>query len=433
MFSGMAWLRSPAGWARNGVVVAVGAVAVLAAFAGAPLQAVGETGAPGGSGGAACPSSNPPNQMTLVAGTPQTATLGTAFASGLQVALANSDGCPVTSAAAGTPVTFSAPASGASGVFSASGSNTVIVGADASGAVAAPPFSANGAAGSYTVTASSQYGSVSFSLTNTAAGMPARIVAIAPRSRSASVMSRYTQPLQVSVLEANGNPVAGATVTFTLGSGGASAGTCGTTTSSSAAGATFTGGGAQATATTGATGVASSPLLTANGTAGSFTATAAVAGKEATGGSGRESAGASSSDAAAPVSFSLSNLAGKAVKLTPGVGSTQSTPAGAPFSIRLAVTVTDVQKNPVPGALITFSAPLAGASGRFTVHIRGPHHRARVSHPRTVKVRTDACGIAVAPAFTANDAQGGYIVTATVKHARPAAFALANVAPGLSS
>ena len=303
------------------------------------------------------------------------------------------------------------------------------VGADASGAVAAPPFTANAAAGSYTVTASSQYGSVSFSLTNTAAGIPARIVALPLKSRSASVMSRYPHPLQVKVLDSGGNPVAGTTVTFTLGSGALSA--CGTTTSSSA-GATFTGGGTQATATTGATGVASSPLLTANSTAGSFTATAAVSGKEPTGGSGKETSGASGSGAATPVSFSLSNLAGKPAKLTPGVGSTQSTPAGAPFPIRLAVTVTDTQKNPVPGALITFSAPLAGASGRFTVHSRGPHHRTRVSHPNTVKVKTNACGIAVAPAFTANDTRGGYIVKATVKHARAAAFALVNVAPGQS-
>jgi hypothetical protein len=49
-----------------------------------------------------------------------------------------------------------------------------------------------------------------------------------------------------------------------------------------------------------------------------------------------------------------------------------------------------------------------------------------------VKVKTDACGIAIAPAFTANDTQGGYIVKATVKHARPAAFALVNEVSGQS-
>ncbi|MCW3020605.1 MAG: repeat protein [Solirubrobacterales bacterium] len=189
-----------------------------------------------------------------------------------------------------------------------------------------------------------------------------------------------------------------------------------------------------AAATTGATGVASSPLLTANSAAGSFTATAAVSGKEPTGGSGGEGSGASGSGAATPATFSLSNLAGRPAKLTTGVGSAQSTPAGTPFPIRLAVTATDAQKNVVPGALITFSAPTRGASGRFAAHARDPHHRrARVSHRDRVKVKTNACGIAVAPTFTANDTQGGYIVRATVKRARPAAFALVNVASGQSS
>src|SRR5580700_3537721 len=289
MFRGVAWLRGPAGWTRNRVVVTAGAVALLA---GTPLQAqaAGETGTPGASGGGTsnCPSSNPPNQLTLVAGTPQTAILQSAFATGLQVALTNSNGCSVTSAAAGVPVTFSAPSSGAGGVFSTSGSNTVTVGSDASGNVAAPAFTANDTQGSYTVTASSQYGSVSFSLTNTAAGIPAMIVAIPLESRSASVTARYPQPLQVEVLDSGGNPVAGTTVTFTLDSGALSA--CGTTSS---AGASFTGGGTQATATTSASGVASSPLLTANSTAGSFTATATVAGKEPSGGSGKENPAAS--------------------------------------------------------------------------------------------------------------------------------------------
>jgi len=439
----MTWLPRRVRWVELGLIMAAGLGTILSGtLVGAPAFASGATGgaptetgsSPTGTGTSNCSSSNPPNQMTLVAGTPQTAILQSAFATGLQVALTNSNGCAVTSAAAGVPVTFSAPSSGASGVFSTSGSNTVVLGADASGTVAAPAFTANTTAGSYTVTASSQYGTVSFALTNTAAGIPARIVAIPLKSGSASVMIRYPEPLQVKVLDSAGNPVAGTAVTFTLGSGSSSA--CGTSSSSSA-GASFTGGGAQATATTGASGVASSPLFTANSTAGSFTATAAVPGKEPSGGSGKENSAASGSDAATPVSFSLSNLADKPTKLTPGVGSTQSTPAGTPFPIRLAVTVTDAEKNPVPGTLITFSAPTRGASGRFAGrssigHSRGPHHRARVSHPYTVEVKTNGCGIAVAPAFTANHQPGGYIVKATAGHARAAAFALVNVAPGQS-
>ncbi len=308
-----------------GLIIAASLGAAVGMLAGGPAFAAGETGGsptePTGTGTSNCPSSNPPNQMTLVAGTPQTAILQSAFASGLQVALSNSDGCPVTSAAAGIPVTFSAPASGASGVFSTSGSNTAVVGADASGTVAAPMFTANTTAGSYTVTASSQYGSVSFSLTNTAAGVPARIVAISLKRRSARVGGRFPQPLQVRVLDAGGNPVAGTTVTFTLGS--ATAGICGT---SAAAAASFAGGGAQATATTEASGLATSPALTSNTAAGSFTATASVGGG---GGSGAESTGKGGAPTVTPVSFSLSNLAGKPTKIAPGVGSTQSTPAGS--------------------------------------------------------------------------------------------------------
>jgi hypothetical protein len=56
-----------------------------------------------------------------------------------------------------------------------------------------------------------------------------------------------------------------------------------------------------------------------------------------------------------------------------------------------------------------------------------------VSDPSTVKVKTNACGIAVAPAFTANHLPGGYIVKASVKHAESAAFALVNVVFGQSS
>ena len=72
--------------------------------------------------------------------------LDTAFAGNLQVTLANTNGCPLTTALAGVPVTFSAPSSGASGEFAASGSNTLTVGTDASGMAAAAMYGANGIA-----------------------------------------------------------------------------------------------------------------------------------------------------------------------------------------------------------------------------------------------------------------------------------------------
>jgi len=58
-----------------------------------------------------------------------------------------------------------------------------------------------------------------------------------------------------------------------------------------------------------------------------------------------------------------------------------------------------------------------GAGGAFA-------HRHRRTH--TITVKTNSRGIAVAPAFVANETEGGYVVTATVGHARAAAFALVN-------
>ncbi len=426
--------RRLGGLAALGLILLAGLGAWAGAIGGASAFASGETspeggGAPGGTQSStastsSCPSPNPPNQLTLVAGTPQTTTLDTAFA-GLQVALSNSDGCTVTGAA-GIPVTFSAPGSGASGRFSTSNSDTATVGADASGAVAAPTFTADGTAGSYTVTVSSPYGSVSFSLANTAGGIPARLAAIPLERRYTKVSSRFPQPLQVRALDAGGNPVVGVTVAFTLGSG--IAGRC---NAGAGASATFTGGDAQATAITGADGLASSPALTASTAAGSFTATASISsGSADTGAGGAESAGDTESPGVAPVGFSLVNLAGKPAKIAPGVGSTQSAPIESVFPIRLAVTVTDVYKNPVRGALVTFSAPATGASGHFTLRSRDGHAHAHTSHPRIVKVKTGACGIAVAPSFTASGQPGGYVVQASAESARPAAFALVNEAPG---
>jgi hypothetical protein len=229
----------------------------------------------------------------------------------------------------------------------------------------------------------------------------------------------------VKVLDGNGNPVAGASVTFTL-TASTDSSACGTSSSSSAgsaADASFTDGATQASATSNASGIATSPALTANGEAGTLTASAALGSS-----GGSEPHGGTSTSSVAPALFTLTNLAGKPAKIAPGVGSTQSTPAGSAFPIRLAVTVTDAQKNPVPGALVTFSAPAAG--GRFTLRSHGSrHHRARVSYAHTVKVKTSACGIAVAPSFTASRQPGGYIVKASAKPARPAAFALVNEAP----
>ena len=463
-----------------------------------------------------CPTSNPPNELILGGGTPQTAQLNTGFGNPLQVALANSDGCPVT-AVVGTPVTFTAPASGASGRFATSGANTVTVGADLSGNASAPMLTANDTAGSYTVTATSAYGSVSFSLTNSAAGIPATITPLSLAVQSAKFNSVYAHQLSVRVLDAGGSPVSGATVSFTLGTPGGGGGS-----GVSSAGASFGDGSAQTTATTDSDGIATSPQFTANGTIGSFTATATVAnvpepasfrlenlpgkgerlialgspkraatvehryshslrvlvhdangspvagatvtftlgggagagagaGTSAGAGAGASFAGGTSTATATAgihgiatspsitagtaagtfiatatatttpsiAHFTLSNRAGKPATITAGIAAAETTQAGTRFAIALAVTVTDALGNKVPGALVTFTAPASGASGSF----------ATSTHPRTVTIRTDSDGIAVAPPFIANAQRGGYVVIARVAHGPRTAFALVNDAP----
>jgi hypothetical protein len=110
--------------------------------------------------------------MTANAGTtPQSATVSTAFANALAVTVRDAGNNPV----AGVNVTFTAPGSGASGVFSNS-TATITVATNSSG-VAAAPFTANGTAGGpYAVAATSGALSASFSLTNSAGGTPATVV-----------------------------------------------------------------------------------------------------------------------------------------------------------------------------------------------------------------------------------------------------------------
>src|SRR5208337_373040 len=80
-------------------------------------------------------------------GTPQSATIGTAFATALQAKVTDSGG----NAVSGVTVTFTAPGSGASGSFS--GASTASVATNGSG-IASSVLTANSVAGSYTVAAS---------------------------------------------------------------------------------------------------------------------------------------------------------------------------------------------------------------------------------------------------------------------------------------
>ncbi|MCU1350636.1 MAG: repeat protein, partial [Acidobacteria bacterium] len=311
-------------------------------------------------------SAGPAAIITSFAGTPQSAAISTAFTTALQAKVTDASSNPL----AGVSVTFTAPASGASGAFS--GSATVTT--DAAGIATAPAFTANAIAGSYNVTATAGALNTAFALTNLATA-PATIVAQAGTPQSATVNTAFATALQAKVTDGSNNPLSGVSVTFTAPASGASG--------------TFSG---SATVTTNASGIATAPAFTANATAGSYNVTATAGALNTT--------------------FALTNNAGPAAIITATAGTPQSTNVNTTFATALQAKVTDAGNNPLSGVSVTFAAPASGASGIFAA---------------SATVTTNASGIATAPAFTANGTAGSYVVTATAG-ALTANFNLTNVA-----
>ncbi|MGA7559612.1 MAG: hypothetical protein WCF61_14190 [Terriglobales bacterium] len=332
-----------------------------------------------GCGSSSAPAA-PAISITATAGTPQSATVDTAFKTNLQVTVMKG-----TSPVSGAVVTFAAPATGASGTF-AGATNTATATTSSSGVAASPAFTANTTAGSYTVmaTVSGVTASANFSLTNTA-GAPASITATSGGGQSATVGEPFTNPLVATVVDSYRNPVSGAVVTFAAPATGASG--------------TFAGATNTATATTSSSGVAASPAFTANTTAGPYTVMATVP------------------NVATGASFSLTNTAGAPASITATSGGGQSATVGEPFANPLVATVLDSYSNPVSGAVVTFAAPATGASGTFA------------GATNTATATTNSIGVATSPAFTANMTAGPYTVMATVPNvATGASFSLTNIA-----
>ena len=316
--------------------------------------------------------------ITATAGTPQSATVNTAFNTALQAVVTDSNNNPLS----GVTVTFSAPVTGASASFG--GSATAAAATNANGIAIAPALTANSQPGSYLVTAiaSGITTTATYSLINLA-GTPASIAATAGTPQSATVNTAFGTALQVLVKDAGNNVLSGVTVTFTAPTTGATA--------------SF-GGSATATVLTNTSGIAVAPALTANGQAGSFAVTASVAG------------------VATPASFSLTNLTGAAASITATAGTPQSASVNKAFGTALQAVVKDSGNNPVSGATVTFTAPSTGATGAF-------------SGSATTSVVTNASGVATAPALTANGQAGSYAVTASVAGVTAkASFSLTNIA-----
>lgn len=105
--------------------------------------------------------------ITAISGTPQSAIAGNQFAP-MSVLVVDGGQNPVANAT----VTFTAPASGASGTFTVSGvsTNTATVTTGSNGTATAPAFTANTTAGTYTVAASAGTSPANFTLTNWPSG-----------------------------------------------------------------------------------------------------------------------------------------------------------------------------------------------------------------------------------------------------------------------
>ena len=311
--------------------------------------------------------------ISATAGTPQSTTVNSAFVTALQATLKDASNNPVN----GATVTFTAPASGASGTF-AGGVNTATT--NSSGIATAQIFTANSVPGSYIVTATASGVSTpaNFSLSNNP-GAAAVIAASAGTPQSATIKTAFAISLQAKVTDAANNPLSGVSVTFQAPPTGSSG--------------MFSNGTATIAVMTNATGVATA-AFTANSTAGGYTVTATAG-------------------ALGPVNFPSPTTRDQWQSVVATAGTPQNTAIGAAFGIALQATVTDFGGNLLSGVSVTFLAPASGASGTFS------------NGTATITVTSGGSGVATA-AFTANVIAGGYTVTAKAGTIGPANFLLTN-------
>jgi hypothetical protein len=189
------------------------------------------------------------------------------------------------------------------------------------------------------------------------------------------------------LVNSNGSPLGGASVTFTA--------------PSTADGTFMSNGTASETQTTGSNGIATSSTFTAGTTVGSYNVTATTSG------------------AATPATLALTNN----VKPPPTIA---PTPASEYVTVSttyaaLTATVTDTDGNPVPDVQVTFTANTGaiGATGTFT------------STGTNIEIQTTgANGKAVTTDLVANATAGGFTVTASSGTLTPATFHLTNTAVG---
>src|SRR5262249_35718936 len=128
----------------------------------------------------------PPASVTPVAGTPQSAALNTAYATAFSAIVRRGASNPIPAAPSPSP----ARSAGASGSSAGSGISTQVL-TNPSGVATAPTFTANGAAGSFSVIARAGSATASFLLTNTAGNSPA-FTSAPPPNETINLAYSYT-------------------------------------------------------------------------------------------------------------------------------------------------------------------------------------------------------------------------------------------------
>ncbi|MEO8739918.1 MAG: FG-GAP-like repeat-containing protein [Casimicrobiaceae bacterium] len=128
-----------------------------------------------------------PASLVNRSGSPQSAMIGSSYATQLSVLVRDATNRPLP----GIAVTFTAPASGASGIF-AGGQTTARVQADALGIAIAPMLTANATAGSFAISAAAGVASSDFALTNVGGSMPPAFTSSPPPGGQAGVTYSFS-------------------------------------------------------------------------------------------------------------------------------------------------------------------------------------------------------------------------------------------------
>ena len=206
----------------------------------------------------------------------------------------------------------------------------------------------------------------------------ASVTVVAGANQTATVLGAFAAPLQVRVDDAQGQPLAGVTVTFSAPAVGASA--------------VFEGGRQAAHAVTDEQGIATSPPLQANATVGNYEVLAQVDGLE-------------------PVFFALANAGSgggggvSGLRLRAVGGFNQNAFVRMAYGQRISVRVENARGRPQEGVLVRFTFPQSGASARFD------------GSGVEASAVTNAKGVAVSPPFTANAHAGRFSATISAEGA----------------